>query len=223
VLRGLKAAIGTRTWSVAVKFLTPAVWAKISGVDLARLTHGEFEQIAEVWHQRSALLFRGQRIGDDDLISFSRRFGELDPPPEQERGCLNWPGSNVLDASGERIGALGARAARDDPRTIRHKAPGTWHLAPGTWQYASTPIPGKPSLNLGRRGNFYGAERAASEALLDALSAHVDRPDLRYEHKWRAGDLLLWVKSLHHAPSRSPRSDGAPCHAPGPDQSRASA
>jgi taurine dioxygenase len=37
-----------------------------------------------------------------------------------------------------------------------------------------------------------GLSPAASEALLDALWAHIDRPELRYEHKWRVGDLLLW-------------------------------
>ena len=104
--------------AIAVKFLTPAVGAEITGVDLAGLTDGEFAQIAEIWHQRSALLFRGQRIGDADLIDFSRRFGELDPPPNQERGRLSPPGypdiyvvSNVLDASGQPIGALGAGEA----------------------------------------------------------------------------------------------------------------
>ena len=53
---------------------------------------------------------------------------------------------------------------------------------------------GGPSLYLGRRRNSYveGLSPAASETLLDALWAHIDRPDLRYEHKWRVGDLLLW-------------------------------
>jgi hypothetical protein len=41
-----------------MQFLTIAVGPK-SREWIARLTHGEFEQIAEVWHQRSALLFRG--------------------------------------------------------------------------------------------------------------------------------------------------------------------
>jgi len=33
---------------------------------------------------------------------------------------------------------------------------------------------------------------AESDALLDALWAHIERPDLRYQHRWRVGDLLLW-------------------------------
>src|SRR5262245_37368091 len=104
--------------AVAVKSLTPAVGAEILGVDLRRLSDAEFADIAKVWQQRSALLFRGQQIGDDDLTRFSRRFGELDPPPNQEHGRLSPPGypdiyvvSNVLDTGGQPIGALGAGEA----------------------------------------------------------------------------------------------------------------
>jgi len=32
-----------------------------------------------------------------------------------------------------------------------------------------------------------------SDALLDALWAHIEREDLRYQHRWRVGDLLLWT------------------------------
>jgi taurine dioxygenase len=61
---------------------------------------------------------RGQALSDDDLLAFSRRFGELDPPPNQERGRQSPPGypdvyvvSNVLDEKGDPIGALGAGEA----------------------------------------------------------------------------------------------------------------
>ena len=64
------------------------------------------------------ILLRGQQLSDDDLLAFSRRFGELDPPPNQERGRISPPGypdiyvvSNVLDAKGDPIGALGAGEA----------------------------------------------------------------------------------------------------------------
>src|SRR4029077_10660852 len=104
--------------AVAVKFLTPAVCAEILGVDLRRLSDAEFADISQGWAQGWGLLVRGQQIDEDDLIRFSRRFGELDPPPNQEHGRLSPPGypdvyvvSNVLDASGQPIGALGAGEA----------------------------------------------------------------------------------------------------------------
>src|SRR5262249_10424546 len=98
--------------------LTAAVGAEIRGVDLAEVTDAEFDQIEDAWHRHSALLFRGQHLTDDDLLSFSRRLGELDPPPNQEQGRVSPPGypdvyvvSNVLDENGRPIGALGAGEA----------------------------------------------------------------------------------------------------------------
>jgi len=256
---------GDGTMAVSVVPLTPAVGAEISGVDLAALSDAEFALIERGWHQRSALLFRGQRLTDDDLLSFSRRFGELDPPPNQEHGRLSPPGypdvyvvSNVVDAQGAPIGALGAgeavwhtdmsylelppdasmlyalevppeggdtwicgmqaawtslpdalkakvrgrRIKHDgtynsggylrqgvEPSDDPHKAPGAWHPA-----VCRHPATGVPSLYLGRRRNSYieGLSPAESEALLGALWTHIDSPELRYVHRWRVGDLLLW-------------------------------
>jgi len=93
--------------AVTVKPLNAAVGAEISGVDLARLNDAEFAQIEQAWNRHGALLFRDQHITDDDLLSFSRRFGELDPPPNQEHGRQSPEGypdiyvvSNVLDDKG---------------------------------------------------------------------------------------------------------------------------
>jgi taurine dioxygenase len=73
----------------------------------------------------------------------------------------------------------------DDP----HKAPGAWHPA-----VCRHPATGAPALYLGRRRNSHveGLSQPESEALLDALWAHIQRPELAYAHKWRVGDLLLW-------------------------------
>jgi taurine dioxygenase len=251
--------------AVTVKPLNAAVGAEISGVNLAQLKDAEFAQIEQAWNRHSALLFRDQHITDDDLLSFSRRFGELDPPPNQEHGRQSPEGypdiyvvSNVLDDKGAPIGALGAGEAvwhtdmsylREPPdasmlyslevpptggdtwvlgmqaawatlpealkakvRGRRIKHDGTYnsggylrkgvtptddpHKAPGAWHPAviSHPATGAPSLYLGRRRNSYveGLSPAESETLLDALWAHIERPDLRYQHRWRVGDLLLW-------------------------------
>jgi len=104
--------------SMTLTPLTPAVGAEIAHVDLASLSAAEFAQIEAAWHRHSVLLFRGQKLSDDDLLAFSRRFGDLDPPPNQERGRQSPPGypdiyvvSNVLDDKGQPIGALGAGEA----------------------------------------------------------------------------------------------------------------
>src|SRR3954463_1291260 len=104
--------------AVTVKPLNAAVGAEISGVDLAGLNDAEFAQIEQAWNRYSALLFRDQKLTDDDLLAFSRRFGELDPPPNQEHGRQSPEGypdiyvvSNVLDDKGAPIGALGSGEA----------------------------------------------------------------------------------------------------------------
>jgi taurine dioxygenase len=84
------------------------------GADLKHLSEADFRAVERAWHEHSVILLRNQTIGDDELLAFSRRFGELDPPPNQERGRISPPGypdiyvvSNVLDRNGDPIGALG--------------------------------------------------------------------------------------------------------------------
>ena len=88
--------------------------AEVRGVDLARVTRAEVEAIKRAWYRHDVLVFRRQQLTDDDLLSFSRHFGALDSPPNQGAGRKSPPGypqvyivSNVVDANGEPIGALG--------------------------------------------------------------------------------------------------------------------
>ena len=44
-----------------------------------------------------------------------------------------------------------------------------------------------------------GLDPAASDALLDALLAHLYRPEHLYEHRWEVGDLVVWDnETLQH-------------------------
>ena len=90
-----------------------ALGAMVNGVDLRDLDEGAFARIMQAWHDHSVLLVRGQTLRDQDLIAFSRRFGELDWAPVQENGRRFVEGlpeiyivSNVK-VNGEAIGSLG--------------------------------------------------------------------------------------------------------------------
>ena len=92
----------------------PTIGAEISGLDLARATRAQIDQVKQAWYRHDVLVFRKQKLTDDDLLVFSKNFGTLDPPPNQGAGKKSPPGypdvyvvSNVLDAKGEPIGALG--------------------------------------------------------------------------------------------------------------------
>src|SRR5229473_2401416 len=94
-----------------------ALGAEISGVDLRTIDEDCFAAIHRAWLDHLVLLFRGQVLDDDDLIAFSRRFGELDWAPVQETGRRFVDGhpelyvvSNVIE-NGVPIGSLGAGEA----------------------------------------------------------------------------------------------------------------
>jgi taurine dioxygenase len=91
--------------------------AELRGVDLRRIDDARFEVIHQVWLDNLVLLVRRQRLSDDDLVAFSRRFGALDHAPIQENGRRFVEGypeiyvvSNVVE-NGTAIGSLGAGEA----------------------------------------------------------------------------------------------------------------
>jgi taurine dioxygenase len=90
-----------------------ALGAEVRSVDLRYLDDRTFRRLMDAWHQHSVLLVRGQSLNDQDLIAFSRRFGDLDWAPIQENGRRFVEGlpeiyivSNVK-VDGEAIGSLG--------------------------------------------------------------------------------------------------------------------
>ncbi len=72
------------------------------------------------------------------------------------------------------------------------------------------PDSGHDALYLGRRRNAYinGLTVEESEALLDELWAHAEKPEFQWHHKWRVGDLLMWDNrcTMHHRDAFDPAS-----------------
>ena len=91
--------------------------AEVRGIDLKSLDEIRFAALRRAWHKHQVILIRGQTLGDQDLIAFSRRFGDLDWAPVQETGRRFVEGlpeiyivSNVT-VGGQPIGSLGAGEA----------------------------------------------------------------------------------------------------------------
>jgi taurine dioxygenase len=241
-----------------------ALGAELREVDLKSLDDARAAEIMRAFHQHQVILIRNQTLGDQDLIAFSRRFGDLDWAPIQETGRRFVEGmpeiyivSNVK-VNGEAIGSLGAGEAvwhtdmsyldvppmasalyslevppsggntsfcsmyavydalpaemkrRIAPLKIKHD--GTYNsggylrqgvtatddprASPGALHplVCTHPDTGRQMLYLGRRRNAYlmGLELAESEALLDELWTFVDRPEFKWEHVWKVGDLVMW-------------------------------
>jgi taurine dioxygenase len=88
--------------------------AEASGIDLAKpLSQAEIEAIEAARRTRFVVVIRGPVMSDPQLIAFSRRFGELDPPgpnPYGEAFNEAYPEINVISnvvENGKPIGGLG--------------------------------------------------------------------------------------------------------------------
>ncbi len=96
-----------------------ALGAEIAGLNLAAaLDAATVERIQAAWDEHLVLLFRRQKMSDPDLLTFSRHFGELDPPGPNPYGITFLPEfpeinviSNVKDTDNRPIGNLGAGEA----------------------------------------------------------------------------------------------------------------
>lgn len=75
--------------------LPNAMGAEVSGLDLTReIPDSDFKRLYQAYLDHLLLLFRGQTIGDEDLLRLASRFGELMlPPAAHERS-----GHQVSDA-----------------------------------------------------------------------------------------------------------------------------
>lgn len=56
------------------------------------------------------------------------------------------------------------------------------------------PYTGKPILfvNEGITESVVGMDAAESKSLLNELYAHLQKPEFKYSHSWKVGDLLIW-------------------------------
>src|SRR6202045_4571336 len=63
---------------IKVKPLSPACGAEISGVDLSKpLSEAEVAAIKDAWGKHLVLVFRGQKVSQDDQLRFASYFGDL--------------------------------------------------------------------------------------------------------------------------------------------------
>jgi taurine dioxygenase len=161
-----------------------ALGAEIRDVRLESLSDEEFHAIHRAWLDHLVILFRGQHLTDDDLIAFSRRFGELDWAPVQETGRRFVEGhpeiyvvSNVVE-NGVPIGSLGAGEA-------------VWHT---DMSYLKDPP--KASLLYALEvppagGNTYFCNMyRAYESLPASLRSRIARLELKHDATYNSGGYL---------------------------------
>jgi taurine dioxygenase len=100
--------------SLSIVNLDSALGAEVRGIDVSKaLPQSEVDALEKAWRERLVLVFHGQKLTDPQLIEFSKRFGELDPPgpnPYGEPFLKEHPELNVISnvvENGKPIGNLG--------------------------------------------------------------------------------------------------------------------
>lgn len=90
------------------------IGADVVGVDLSQpLSETQFQAIFDAWMDRQVLRFRGQNLTKEQLLDFSRRFGELDKAPINIKGepwIAGYPHLAVMSnivVEGQPVGSLG--------------------------------------------------------------------------------------------------------------------
>ena len=176
-----------------------SIGAEVREVDLARATPGEINAIKQAWYRHDVLVFRRQKLTDDDLLAFSRHFGKLDPPPNQGAGKKSPPGypdiyvvSNVLDAQGEPIGALGDGEA-------------AWHT---DMSYIAWPPDASMlySLEIPVQGGdtCFCSMRAALKKMPRQLVERIRNLDIKHDGTYDSGGYLRKGLTAVDDPRRSP-------------------
>ena len=172
--------------SVALEVIpNGTVGAEIKGVDLATVTPAEIEAIKRAWYRHDVLVFRNQRLTDDDLLAFSRNFGALDPPPNQGAGRKSPPGypdiyvvSNVLDERGEPIGALG------DGEALWHTDMSYIPQPPDASMLYSLEIPAEGG------DTCFAGMKAALAKMPRALAERIRKLDIKHDGTYDSGGYL---------------------------------
>lgn len=89
------------------------------------------DELDELWSTRGVLVFRRQALSEDELVAFSRRFGEPEPIVRQDWTSAHRPEviriSNLRNQAGEPIGGLGSGelAWHSDQSYMAHPATGS--------------------------------------------------------------------------------------------------
>ena len=175
-----------------------AVGAEVRGLDLREINDEIFERVLKVWHEHSVLLFRGQELSDQDLISFSRRFGELDWAPIQEDGRRFVEGlpeiyvvSNVK-VNGNPIGSLG------DGEAVWHTDMSYLDLPPKASLLYSVEVP-----PVGGNTSFCSMHRIY-DALPASLKVRIAKLRIKHDGTFNSGGFVRHGVTPTGDPTTSP-------------------
>jgi alpha-ketoglutarate-dependent 2,4-dichlorophenoxyacetate dioxygenase len=107
---------------IAIKQLHPLFAAEVVGLDLSKaIPDSDFQTIEDAFRHQSVLVFRDQQIDDDQQITFSERFGELETTKVGTVGA----GSKLVILSN--MNEDGVVVPPTDKQVLNNRANRLWH------------------------------------------------------------------------------------------------
>jgi taurine dioxygenase len=172
--------------------------AEVRGVDLKDLNEFQFTALTRAWHDHQVILVRDQTLDDQDLIAFSRRFGDLDWAPVQETGRRFVEGlpeiyivSNVT-VNGQPIGSLGAGEA------VWHTDMSYLDVPPMASMLFALEVPPKGG------NTSFCSMYAIYEALPDELKRRIATLKIKHDGTYNSGGYLRQGVTATDDPRTSP-------------------
>ncbi len=147
----------------------------------------------------------GVVLGNTNFASTTAAYDAL-PEPMKERlqGLKNvhsyvyYRGKNIQAQKQEQ--ARGDRVVQEHVLTQEHLQQVPDAEAPIVRTH---PVTGRKGLfiNEAHTSHIVGLPKAESDALLKEICQHIIKPEFQYEHRWQAGDLLMWdnIAAQHKA------------------------
>ncbi len=93
--------------TIAIRKLTPAIGAEVSGVDLAQLSNQQASELHDALMTHQVLFFRDQQMSVDQHKAFGRLFGELLVHPAARAEVEGHPEIRVVHADEKTKAATG--------------------------------------------------------------------------------------------------------------------
>jgi taurine dioxygenase len=153
---------------IQVRPLGAKIGAEVSGVDVKTIDEADFATLYRAWLDHNVVVVPGQGLEMEDFLTYSRRFGVLQPHPSKMTRHPEYPeitvmGVNKFDEHGQLNMAIYRRGAED------------WHTD-GAYDVVPFKATQLYALAIPSRGGdtLFASAYAAYEALPDRLKSRLE-------------------------------------------------
>src|SRR3954452_8060899 len=172
---------------ISVRQVHPLFAAEVTGVDLAALTPDQVGHLRDASNRHAVLVFPGQQLDDDNLLSLGRLFGDVEPP-RNHRVQQRLKHAELADISN--LTASNQLRAPDDHRRLDSLGNRLWHS-----DASFREVPGALSMLFAHVVPPAGGEtefadlRAAYDALPREMQARIDGLTVEHSIFYSRGQL----------------------------------